>query len=151
MKSSALDNMKKHINKMHPELISDEPSIQREVAKKKSKDNCASSMSMVKFMKPSLKQHKVDITRWLYLNEIRFNISTSPEFRAINENHYDNYTFLSRIIFNGNVAHDYRRLVISCAEKLTRGIQQHHGEPFIHVMHDMVTLNDCNNYLGASV
>ena len=31
------------------------------------------------------------------------------------------------------------------------GIQQHHGEPFIHVMHDMVTLNDEKNYLGASV
>ena len=32
-----------------------------------------------------------------------------------------------------------------------RGIQQHHGEPFIHVMHDMVTLNDGGNYLGEYV
>ena len=32
-----------------------------------------------------------------------------------------------------------------------RGIQQHHGEPFLHIMHDMVTLNDRNNYFGASV
>ena len=32
-----------------------------------------------------------------------------------------------------------------------RGIHQHHGEPFIHVMHDMVTLNDEKKYLWASV
>ena len=32
VKSSALDNQKKHINKMHPELIPAEPSIQQEVA-----------------------------------------------------------------------------------------------------------------------
>ena len=31
------------------------------------------------------------------------------------------------------------------------GIHQHHGEPFLHVMHDMVTLNEGKNYLGASV
>ena len=64
---------------------------------------------------------------------------------------YDNYTFLSQNTFNDNVTHDYQRLVIYCAGKLTRGIQQHHGEKFLHVMHDMVTLNDVNNYLGASV
>ena len=108
-------------------------------------------MSMVKFMKPLLKQHRVEITRWLYLNGIPFNVSTSPEFRVIHEKHYNNCTFLSRITFNVNVAHDYRRFVIDCVEKLTRRIQQHHGEPFIHVMHDIVTLNDGNNYLGASV
>ena len=108
-------------------------------------------MSMIKCMKASLNQHKVDITGWLYLSGIPFNISTSPEFWAIHEKHCNNYTVLSRVTFNYNVAHDYWRLVISCAEKLTRGIQQHHGEPFIHVMHDMVTLNDGNNYLGASM
>ena len=32
-----------------------------------------------------------------------------------------------------------------------RGIHQHHGEPLPNVMHGMVTLNDGNNYLGASV
>ena len=151
MKNSALDNLKKHIKKLHPELIPAETSIQQEVAKKKSKYKGATSMSMVRFMKPSLKQHKVDITRWLYLNGIPFNVSTSSEFRAIHEKYYDNYTVLSRIIFNDNVAHDYRRFFIACAEKLTRGIYQHHGEPFLHVMHDMVTLNDGKNYLGASV
>ena len=78
-------------------------------------------MYMVKFMKPSLKQHKVDITRWLYLNGVPFNVSTSSEFRAIHENHYENYTVLSRITFNDNVAHEYRRFVIACAERLTRG------------------------------
>ena len=34
MKSSALENLKKHIKKMHPELIPSKPSIQQEVAKK---------------------------------------------------------------------------------------------------------------------
>ena len=106
---------------------------------------------MVKFMKPSLKQHKVDITRWLYLNGIPFNVSTSSGFQAIHEKYYDNYTVLSWITFNDNVSHDYWRFVIACAEKLTCGIHQHHGEPFLHVMHDMVTLNDGENYLGASV
>ena len=102
-------------------------------------------------MKPLLKQHKVDITRWLYLNGIWFNVSTSPEFWAIHEKHYDNYTVLSRITFNVNVAHDYQRFFIACEEKLKRGIQQHHGEPFFHVMNYMVTLNDGNNLLGESV
>ena len=37
VKSSALDNLKKHIKKMHPELIPAEPSIQQEVAKKQAK------------------------------------------------------------------------------------------------------------------
>ena len=106
---------------------------------------------MVKFTKLLLKQHKVDITRWLYLNGIPFNLLTSPEFRAIHEKHYDNYTDLSWITFNDNIAHCYRRFVIACAEKLTRGIQQHHSEPFIHVMPDMVTLNDGNNDLGEYV
>ena len=32
-----------------------------------------------------------------------------------------------------------------------RGIQQHHGEPFLRVMFDMVMLSDGNNYLGDSV
>ena len=76
---------------------------------------------MVKFTKQSLKQHKVDITRWLYLNGIPFNVLTSPKFRAIHKKHYDNYTVLSWIAFNVNVAHDYQRFVIYCAEKLTRG------------------------------
>ena len=151
MKISALDNMKKHIKKIHPELIPAEPSIQQEVAKKKSKDKGATSMSMVTFMKPSLKQHKVDINRWLYLNGIPLNVSNSSEFRAIHEKHYNKYTVLSRITFNNNVYHDYLSFVIACAVKLTRRIQQHHGEPFLHVMHDMVTLNDWENYLGASV
>ena len=108
-------------------------------------------MSMVKFMKKLLKQHKVDITRWLCLNGIPFNVSTSSEFWDIHEKHYDNYTVLSQITFNDNVAHYYWRFVISCAGKIMRGIQQHHGEPFLHVMHEMVTLEDGNNYLGASM
>ena len=87
VKSSALDNMKKHIKKIHPKLIPDEPSIQQEVSKKQSKDKGATSMSMVTFMKPSLKQHKVDINRWLYLNGIPFNVSTSSELRDIHENY----------------------------------------------------------------
>ena len=91
------------------------------------------------------------ITRWLYLNGIQFNASTSSEFLAIHEKYYDNYTFLSQIAFNDNVAHDYQRFIISCAEKITRGIHQHHAEIFLHVMHDMVALNDGNNYLGVSV
>ena len=143
--------MKKHIKKIHPELILSEPSIQQEVEKKQSKYKGATSTSMINFMKPSLKQHKVDIARWLYLNGIPFNVSTSSEFRAIHKKYYENYTILSRITFNKNVAHDYRRFVIAFAEKLTRGIHQHHGEPFLHVMHDMVTLHDRENYLGASV
>ena len=77
MKSSVLENLKKHIKKLHPGLVPAEPSIQQEVAKKKSKDKGTTPMSMVKFMKPSLKQHKLDITRWLYLNGIPFNVSTS--------------------------------------------------------------------------
>ena len=137
--------------KIHPKLIPAKPYFQQEIAKKKAKYKGVVSMSMVKFMKPSLNQHKVDITRWFYLNGIPFNVSTSSWFRAIHENYYDNYTVLSRITFNGKVVHDYQRFFISCAEKLTCGIQQHHGEPFIHVMHDMGTLNDRNNYLGASV
>ena len=38
MKSSALDNLKKHIKKLHLELIPAETSTQQEVAKKQSKD-----------------------------------------------------------------------------------------------------------------
>ena len=34
VKSSALENMKKHIKKMHPELIPDEPSIQQKISNK---------------------------------------------------------------------------------------------------------------------
>ena len=151
MKISALDNLKKHIKKMHPELIPDKPSIQQEVAKKQCKYKVTASMSVVKFMKPSLKQHKMYITRWLYLNGILFNVSTSSEFWGIHKKHYDNYTVLSYITFNDNVAHDYRRFFIACAKTLMRGIQQHHGEPFLHVMHYMVTFNDGKNYLGASV
>ena len=93
----------------------------------------------------------MDITRSLYLNGILFNVSTSTEFQAIHENNYNNHTVLSQITFNGNVAHDHQRFVIACAEKLMRRIQQHNGDPFIHVMHDMVTLSDRKNYLGASV
>ena len=103
MKSSSLDNLENHMKKMNPELIPAEPSIRQEVAKKQSKDKGATSMSMVKFMKPSLKQHKVDITRWLYLNGIPFNVSTSSEFRAIHKKYYDNYNVISRISFNDNV------------------------------------------------
>ena len=47
VKSSALDNMKEHINKMHPELIPVNPCIQQKAAKKQAKDNVAESMSMV--------------------------------------------------------------------------------------------------------
>ena len=32
-----------------------------------------------------------------------------------------------------------------------RRIQQYHGEPFLHVVHEMVKLNNGENYLGASV
>ena len=67
MKGSAFDNLKRHIEKMHPEVIPDEPSIKQEVTKKQAKYNGAASMSIVKFMKPSLKQHKVEITRRLYI------------------------------------------------------------------------------------
>ena len=74
---------------MNPELIPAEPSIQQEVAKKQAIDNGAASMSTVKFMKPSLKQHNMDITRWLYLNRITFNVSNYPEFWALHEKHYD--------------------------------------------------------------
>ena len=108
-------------------------------------------MSMVKFMKPLSKKHKVDITIWLYLNGIKFNVSTSPVFRSIHGKNYENYTVLSQITFNDKVAYDYRRFVIACAEKLTCGIQQHHGEPFLRVMHDIVTLNNRNNKFGVSV
>ena len=87
----------------------------------------------------------------MYLNGIPFNVLTSPEFRAIHNNHYDNYTVLSRITFNNNIAHYYRCFVISCAEKSTRGIQQHHGKPFLYVINDTVTLNYGNDYLAASV
>ena len=90
VKSSALDNMKNHIKKMHPELIPAEPYIRQELAKKQAKDKGSASMSMVKFMKLSLKQHKVDITRWLCLNGIPFNVSNSSEFRSIQEKYYDN-------------------------------------------------------------
>ena len=108
-------------------------------------------MSIVKFIKSSLNQHKANISRWLYLNGIPFNVSTFPGFWALHEKHYNNYTVLIRITFNENVANDYWRIFITCAEKLTRRIQQHHSEPFIHVMHDMVTFNNRKYYLGASV
>ena len=65
-------------------------------------------MSMVKFMKPLLKKNKVDIIRWLYLNGIPFNVSTYPEFWAIHDKNYYNYTVLTRITFNYNVTHDYQ-------------------------------------------
>ena len=87
LKSSALDNMNNHIKKINPELIPAKTSIQQEAAKKQAKDKGAASMSMVKFMKPSLNQHKVDVTRWLYLNGVPFNILTYSEFRAIHEKH----------------------------------------------------------------
>ena len=64
----------------------------------------------------------MDITIWLYLNGVPLNVSTSPEFRDIHESHYDNYTALSWDTFDENVAHDYRRFVIYCADKLVRGI-----------------------------
>ena len=115
--SSELDNLMKHIKKMHPEIIPDKPSIQQEVVKKQDKGKGAASMSMVKFMKLPLKQHKVDITRWLYLNGIPFNVLASPEFRVIHEKHYKNYTVLSWITLNDNVSHDYQRFFIACAEK----------------------------------
>ena len=44
LKSSALENMKKHIKKIHSELIQDKPSIQQEIAKKQSKENGAAPM-----------------------------------------------------------------------------------------------------------
>ena len=93
----------------------------------------------------------MDITRWLYLNGIPFNVSTSSEFWAIQKKYYEKYTVLSRITFHDNVAHDYRRFVISCAETLMCGIHKHQGEPFLHVMYDMVKLNNGKNYFGASV
>ena len=37
VKSSALENLKKHIKKIHPELIPAKPSIQQEVSKKQAK------------------------------------------------------------------------------------------------------------------
>ena len=107
--------MKNHIKKMHPELIPAKPSIKQEVAKKQAKYNGAASMSMVNFMKPSIKQHKVDITRLLYLNGVPFNVSTYPEFLSIHEKHYENYTDLSQITFNKKSTHDYRHLFIACA------------------------------------
>ena len=64
-------------------------------------------MFIVKFMKPLLKQHNVDITRWLYLNGVPFNVLTSSEFWAIHEKYYDNYTILSWIKSNDNVSRDY--------------------------------------------
>ena len=64
-------------------------------------------MSMVKFMKPLLKQHNVYITLWLNLNGVPLNVSTYSEFWAIHGKYYENYTVLSEIIFNDNVAHDY--------------------------------------------
>ena len=100
VKSSALDNLKKDINKIYPELIPAEPSIQQEVSKKQANEKGAASMSMVNFIKPSLNQHKVDINRWLYLNGIPFNVLTSSEFWAIHKRHYDNYTVLSQITSN---------------------------------------------------
>ena len=102
-------------------------------------------------MKPSLKQHKVDIARWLYLNGITFNVSNSTTYRAIHKKHYDKYTVIGPIKFNNNIAHGYQWFIIACAEKLMRRIQQQHGETFIHVIHDTVMLNDGDNYLGASV
>ena len=83
-------------------------------------------MYMLKLMKTFWKQHKVDITRWLYLIGIPFNVSTSSEIRDIYEKHYDNYTVLIRIIFSDNVPYDYQRFVIDYAEKLKRGIQKNH-------------------------
>ena len=70
----------------------------------------------------------MDITRCLYLNVIPFNDLTYSEFQAIHEKCYDNYTVLSRITFNDNVAHEYQRFFLACAEKLMRRIHQHHGE-----------------------
>ena len=88
MKSSAYENLKNHIKKMHPEIIPAKTSIQQKLAKKQAKGNSAASMSMVNFIKPSLKQYRVDITRWFYLNGIPFNVLTSPGFRAIHEKNY---------------------------------------------------------------
>ena len=107
MKSSTLENLNNHIKKIHHELIPDKPSIQREVKNKQAKDNDAATMSVIKLMKPSLNQNKVDITICLYLNDIPFNTSTSPTFRDIYEKHYDNYTYLSPYTFDNNLAHDY--------------------------------------------
>ena len=42
-------------------------------------------------------------------------------------------------------------LSLPVQNNLTRRIQQHHGEQFLHVIHDTVTLNYRNNYLGESV
>ena len=53
--SSELDNLMKHIKKVHPEIIPDKPYTQQEVAKKQDKEKVATSMSMVKFTKQSLK------------------------------------------------------------------------------------------------
>ena len=88
MESIALANLKKHINKIHPEVIPAEPSIQKQVAKKQDKKKGAASMSMVKCIKPSLNQYRLDITRWFYLNGIPFNVLTPPGFRAIHEKNY---------------------------------------------------------------
>ena len=74
---------------MHPELNLSKPSIQQEVEKKQDKEKGAASMSMVNFMEPLLKQHKVEITIWLYLNGIPLNVSTSTEFQDIHNKHYE--------------------------------------------------------------
>ena len=79
-------------------------------------------MSMVKLKKPPLNQHKVDITRWLYLNEIPFNVLTSPEFFAVYKKRYNKYTSLIKITFNNNTSHDHQRFAIDCAETLTHSI-----------------------------
>ena len=78
---------------------------------------------MVIFLKPLLKQHKVYITRLLYLNGIPFNVSNSSEFWYIHKKHYNNNTVLSRDTLYDKVAQYYQHFFIVCAVKLTCGIQ----------------------------
>ena len=90
------------------------------------------------------------IAKWLYLDGRPFHMIESPNFKAMMVPLVKDYTTMSRDTFNERIDFEINRFRERISKLANEASQHMYGEKFMHLIHDMWTGADGNNYLGFS-
>ena len=154
---SNTSNLMKHLKTKHKE-DEEVKALLKPASDKKRKimDSVDSSSSTVTItsMFPrvdSMSALRPRIAKWLLLDGRPFNIIDSPNFKDMMAPVVKDYSTMSRTTFNDYIGFEIDRFRKTVSSMVRAASENVFGERFIHVMHDMWTGADHNNYLGFSI
>ena len=96
----------------------------------------------------SMENLRSRMAKWLYLDGRPLNMIESPNFKAMMAPLVKNYTTMSINTFNERIDFEMNRFRKRISKLASEASQSMLGGKFVHLIYDMWTELDGNNYLG---